>query len=323
MGGHMSGVIRFATVVLLIAGFSIAAIRDVLGACLRAPDDPPAGYQHDRWGTLPVESERRFGAFMVSFDGPDGEAGDGEPNAPGIPHWVAMEIRSFDGPCIPTGSRPNQWCTDAQLVAAGRAPTDASYVYPLSFRRDHPDWYDRGHLAMKFLAERLGNDAAWNTHTVLNAVPQRHKFNAGIWLDLEELTGAWAQKFRQIWVITGPVIPDGASSGTIGEAEKGEFLVTVPDALFKVVVRDSRPEEGEPPGVPQVLAFIYPQVGAGYAVGPYNHTRYLTTVDEIEERTGLDLLSSLPDGIEREVERAQAPTVWPAEEQFFVAACQQ
>jgi endonuclease G len=175
---------------------------------------------------------------------------------------------------------------------------------------------------MKFLAERLGSDAAWNTHTVLNAVPQRHKFNAGIWLDLEELTGAWAQKYGQISVVTGPVIPDSASPGTIGEAEKGEFLVTVPDALFKVVVRDPTPEEGEPAGLPQVLAFIYPQVGAGYVAGPYDHSRYLTTVDEIEERTGLDLLSSVPDSIEREVERAQAPNVWPAEEEFFVAACQ-
>jgi endonuclease G, mitochondrial len=322
MGGQMFEVIRFATLGLLATACSIAAPWNALGACLRAPDDPPAGYQHDRWVTLPVENERRFGAFTVSFEGSDA-VGDEQQHAPGIPRWVAMEIRSFEGSCIPTGSRPNQWCTDAQLLAAGRAPTDASYEYPQSFRNAHPDWYDRGHLAMKFLAERLGNDAAWNTHSVLNAVPQRHKFNAGIWLDLEELTGAWAQKYEQVWVITGPVIPDGTSPGRIGEPDKGEFLVTVPDALFKVVVRDPRPEEGERPELPQVLAFIYPQVGAGYAAAPYNHARYLTTVDEIEETTGLDLLSSLPDSIEREVERTEAPNVWPSDEEFFVAACHQ
>jgi hypothetical protein len=55
-------------------------------------------------------------------------------------------------------------------------------------------------------------------------------------------------------------------------------------------------------------------------VGRYDHGRYLATVDEIEERTGLDLLRSMPDSIEREVERAQAPKVWPAEEEFFVVS---
>ena len=34
-------------------------------------------------------------------------------------------------------------------------------------------------------------------------------------------------------------------------------------------------------------------------------------VDEIEEGTGLDLLSSLPESIVREVERAQAPKRGP------------
>ena len=51
---------------------------------------------------------------------------------------------------------------------------------------------------MKLLVERLGRDAAYNTHTVLNAIPQRPKFNQGIWRNLEFLTGAWAQAYGQI-----------------------------------------------------------------------------------------------------------------------------
>ena len=50
-------------------------------------------------------------------------------------------------------------------------------------------------MAMKLLVERLGQDAAFNTHTVLNAIPQRPKFNQGIWQNLEFLTGAWAQTY--------------------------------------------------------------------------------------------------------------------------------
>lgn len=32
---------------------------------------------------------------------------------------------------------------------------------------------------MKPLVERLGQDAAWNTHTVLNGIPKRPKFMTG------------------------------------------------------------------------------------------------------------------------------------------------
>lgn len=38
---------------------------------------------------------------------------------------------------------------------------------------------------MKYHAERISPEAARNTHTMLNAVPQRAEFNSGIWQDLE------------------------------------------------------------------------------------------------------------------------------------------
>ena len=76
---------------------------------------------------------------------------------------------------------------------------------------------------MKLIAERLGNDAAWNTHTTLNAVLQWGKFNRGIWLDLECLTAAWAQRYEQVWVITVPVFMEDAASNFIGDA--GELEV--------------------------------------------------------------------------------------------------
>ena len=236
---------------LLIVGASDAHGRDP------RPVDS-SGYSHDRFGVEPKELMRDYGSFIVSFDSDDDDDGDGGPDNWGIPVWVAHEIKAFnEGSCIKTGPRP-KWFTDTRLAAQGVAPRDATYVYSRTFRKLHPDWYVRGHLAMKFLAERMGPDAAWNTHTLLNAVPQRQSFNAGPWLELEELTGAWAQRFGAVWIITGPIIIDGKPSAFIGE--EGEIPAAIPDALFKIVVRDS--------GVlPEALAFIYPQVGPGYQSG--------------------------------------------------------
>ena len=33
--------------------------------------EPPPGYDHDRFGTAPVEIGRTFSAYFSSFDGPD------------------------------------------------------------------------------------------------------------------------------------------------------------------------------------------------------------------------------------------------------------
>lgn len=67
---------------------------------------------------------------------------------------------------------------------SGIMPDDNSYKTTKAFRDARPDWFARGHLAAKLLAERLGADAAWNTHAFHNAVPQMQLFNAGIWLDM-------------------------------------------------------------------------------------------------------------------------------------------
>lgn len=92
--------------------------------------------------------------------------------------------------------------------------------------------------------------------------------------------------------------------------------MAIPEALFKIVIREGAA------GRPEVLAFIYPQIGPGYSSRPYNHARFLTTVDEIEALTGLDFLMSLPNAVQAQLERQQAPAFWPASAGDFVPPCQ-
>jgi endonuclease G len=271
------------------------------------------GYDHDHWQTMPRDEVKEFIASTASMDSKDDNDGLEGGDVTGTPEWVSYEIRAIDRGCINTKKRP-KWKAEDKFVNEGIAPTDDSYVYSRAFRKANPDWYVRGHLQMKLIAERISNQAAKETHTFLNAVPQRSKFNSGIWLDMEYITTAWAQEYGKVWVITGPIYIDGKPSGYIGEG--GEFKVAIPDALYKIVVK-----EGNKPDQPDVLAFVYPQVSAGYYSKNYDHSRYLTSVDEIEEMTGLDFLTILSDKVEKKVEKRAAKAIWHYDESMIKHAC--
>lgn len=260
-----------------------------------------SGYQHDRFVTLPKDAVFVFRGYMSSFD-TDGNGG----LAPwGIPDFVAYEMREFSGTLGKSPGRPSPWITNADLAIRGLAPKDATYRYSRAFRTANPNWYVRGHLAMKHHAWRLGANADWNTHTMMNAVPQRALFNRSIWLDLEDRTAEWADEFEAVWIIAGPIMRDGQPTERLGEPTKGEMQIAIPDMLFKIVIKESGDLNR-----PNILAFIYPQDDEGYGSSPYDHSRYLVSVDEIERSTGLDFLTVLPDDDEEEIERIVADELW-------------
>ena len=298
----------------------------------RADPQPPDGYNHIKFAPE-TDILRLFRGFAVSFDSKDDDDGRPGPDLLRVPHWVSQELRRWEPPendqyddsawCLDTLQKRPRWFTEPDLFDTGVAPDDDSY---------RNSGFDRGHMAMKLLVERLGQDAAYHTHTVLNAVPQRPKFNQGIWQNLEYLTGAWAQNYHRIWVFQGPVYYEGQTLAWIGD--EGERRVAVPDAVFKIVIRDKTDDEKNKAtarnrNAPEVLAFLYPQLGPGY-FGPskdYRHQRFLTTVDEIEKLTGLDFKLSEDQTIERRVERQRATALWePAvvdlkQRRLFLSGC--
>ena len=299
-----------------LVGCALAAILVYSAYDIATEDDRLAlhAHKHDRYGTQPVDQHRTFAAFVASFDGPDDDTNDGLADTLGIPQWVAYQINRHTGP-LTSSKRPSRWSTDQDLAAAHLAPKDNTYRYSTAFRKAHPDWYVRGHLAMKYHAERVGPAAGRETHTLLNAVPQRAQFNSGIWLDLECRTGAWANQFGAVWIVTGPVFYEGGLKAWIGERDKGEQLAAVPDALFKVVIKES----GNPQR-PDVLGFVYPQEDATYRRGPYPHEQFLVTLDRIEAMTGLDFLTRLDESDQALIE-AQIGALWPVEGAFFTKGC--
>ena len=293
---------RYITVVLLL--FLIFYSFESSAADYKTINLHP-DYNHDKYGTEPKDIVKEFRAYMSSFDSDDDDDGDGRVDLWGIPEFVAYEIKKFEGTLGKGPKRPSPWITDKELEDQGIAPNDSTYRYSRAFRSSHPNWYIRGHLCMKQHAWRLGEEADWNTHTMLNAVPQRDEFNRKIWLDMENKTAAWADKYDSVWIIAGPVINNLTPRNWLGEPLKNEMEIAIPDALFKIVVKES-----DDPGRPSVLAFIYPQEDNGYENSPYDHTKYLVSVDDVEDVTGLDFLTNLLGKDEREIEEITATELW-------------
>lgn len=92
-------------------------------------------------------------------------------------------------------------------------------------------------MCPKNAADRMGLSAGWNTHTVLNAVPQLQWQNNGIWKQLENEVTDWADKYDSVWVICGPVFFDKTPAVWLGQ--KNEVKAAVPDALYKIIIRKS------------------------------------------------------------------------------------
>jgi endonuclease G, mitochondrial len=153
--------------------------------------------------------------------------------------------------------------------------------------------YDRGHMAPNYaIATRYGEEAQRETFLMSNIVPQRHALNAGVWKQMEmNVATSYPARFGEVWVIVGPVFGS--------RAEKLRNGTVVPEAFFKIVIDESD-------GRVRAQAFIFPQeTPAGAEAGGY-----LVSIDEIEQRTGLDFLPELPDTAEDALEAKRAERVW-------------
>ena len=255
-----------------------------------------------------------FKAYLSNFDTDKSSADGSGKDILGIPHWVIQHVHKAKR-SPESRKRPRAWFTVPALEAAGFAPTDDSYHFSQHFRANHSNWYERGHLAQKYLAERLGKSAGWFTHNVANAVPQRAQFNKGPWLSLECLTGAWANEYGDVWVIAGPIFVSGHPSKWLkSDMNKKALPVAIPTMLFKIVVRKAVD------GSWIALAFIYPQEDSSYKKRPWHESDRLTSVAQIEKLTGETFFVDQSVKVSPP-EKETAERLWPIKKDYFDTGC--
>lgn len=166
------------------------------------------------------------------------------------------------------------------------------------YRVRHDDYvgsgYDRGHMVRSEERTRTPEDNK-TTFLLTNILPQYHDVNAGPWLRLEEHAQDLAQKEKkQLYIIAGGIFNKGKKLETIGKG------VAVPSAFFKVVVvlgrgEDARHVTEETP----IIAVVMPNKEG---IMDRGWEEYRTHVDEIEKRSGYELLSRVAEDVQRVIE---------------------
>ena len=197
----------------------------------------------------------------------------------GNPLWAAYRLTDIDLQDSPP--RPDSFAPDLRTAAR---------IEPQVYTKSG---YDRGHMAPNYaIATRYGQRAQEETFQMSNICPQRHALNAGVWKQLEQrIATNYTGRFGEVWVLAGPVF--GASP------EKLRRRVAVPEAFYMIVVDESG-------GRVRAEAFLFPQDAAASV----KMDDYLASVDEVEQRTGLDFLSELPDEAENALEARRVERVW-------------
>lgn len=155
--------------------------------------------------------------------------------------------------------------------------------------------YDRGHMAPNYaIGTRYGHQAQEETFFMSNVCPQRHRLNAGLWKDLElKVADNYTGRFGQVWVIDGPIF------GPLDRAERLHGKVPVPEAFYMMVIQQR--EDGV-----RVLPVIIDQE----APGSGDLGRYLTTVADIEKRTGLNFFPKLDRAAQAKLEAVRPDAIW-------------
>ncbi|MCC5835353.1 MAG: DNA/RNA non-specific endonuclease [Opitutales bacterium] len=198
----------------------------------------------------------------------------------GNPAWVSY--RAFQPDSMDATPRPERFTPDNRTRA-----------------RVHPDLYtnsgfDRGHMAPNFaIAVMHGPEAQEETFLMSNIIPQSPNLNRRVWRDLEQrIIRRYARRFSEVWIITGPIYPEQGKQHLANR-------VAVPKACFKIIIDEH--DNGL-----RALAFIIPQSVSGNE----DPEQFLTSIREIETRTGLNFLSALDPEVQDTLEMHANRRVW-------------
>lgn len=196
------------------------------------------------------------------------------------PAWVAYRV--FKNNADIPSPRPENFNVDTRTRAR---------VEPHEYSNSG---YDRGHMAPNLAISLLyGEKAQEETFLMSNILPQSPDLNRKVWRDLESsILRRYARRFGEVWVITGPVYSQGKPK-TIGRG------VAIPDACFKILVDEH--EKGL-----RAIAFLIPQ----NVSGDENPAQFLTSIRDIEQKTGLNFFPNLPKDAQESLETWVSPRLW-------------
>lgn len=166
----------------------------------------------------------------------------------------------------------------------------------------HPTTYtnsgmDRGHMAPNHaIATRFGREMQRATFLMTNITPQSPSLNRGVWKDVEHrISDLWTARYGEIWVIVGCFSDSNDCREYIINGH-----IEIPQHFYQLIVAQDGMNV-------RALAVLFDQNV------PWNQwaARCIISIDELEEKTGLDFLSELPYFIQAPLEAELPSRLWP------------
>ncbi|MBS1798148.1 MAG: DNA/RNA non-specific endonuclease [Acidobacteria bacterium] len=195
----------------------------------------------------------------------------------GIPNWVAWRVSKAD---LGSLDREDAFRPDDRLPNGWPRITPSDYT---------GSGFDRGHVCPN--ADRYGSrEAADSTFVMTNMTPQTGDLNRGPWQKLEGYLRSLVTRGSDVYIV----------AGVYGEKGKLKKKVSIPTNDWKIAVV-------VPAGAPisavnektRVIAVDMPNVNG---IKNADWQTYRTTVRQIEQATGYNFLSALPQNVQDALE---------------------
>lgn len=151
--------------------------------------------------------------------------------------------------------------------------------------------YNKGHLCPA-ADQKFSKEAFKGTFLMSNVSPQLYEFNAGVWNKLEKRVRYWAKKRKKLFVITGGIL--NPSLKKIGHNQ-----VAVPNYFYKIILDDSNKSKLK------AIAFLIPNKNTDKPL-----YKFVTSINAIENLTGIDFFEKLPNNIENQLEKSDSYYNW-------------
>ena len=195
-----------------------------------------------------------------------------------VAHWVAYPLNAG---LIGDGKRTDDWGYDPEV------PREDQPVLFNGFSRG----YSRGHQLPS--ADRYAGGSNPSTFYFTNMTPQLQSLNSPAWAGLEEKVRGWSKTSDTLYVVTGCVI-EGSTKKAYDNDGKA---VTVPVGYFKALLWYNSHS-----------TYSSRYMGAAFYV---EHRSYGSitaeesmSIDDLEEKTGIDFFVNLPARIGSAAEAA-------------------
>lgn len=199
-----------------------------------------------------------------------------------VPIWVAYRLRAQE---VEAGLERTECFRNDPRLPQDDAAFCADYDEPI---------FDRGHLVPN--ADMTRDESAMiNTYMFSNMTPQYGNFNRIIWSRLEGFVRDWAKVKGEIYVITGAVFDKNNDGHRDKDNQallvKSTNRVAIPTHFYKIILHE------RPDGSIESMTFLLPHDDIKHTgrEGERYLENNLTSIDNIEARTGIDFLPKLSE----------------------------